>query len=117
MAILFVTISFGYQVKKGSTNMVVDCLSQPPFFRVLTIFTTSHLGFQTWNSQYLIDSKFGQIYKSLQHPTFSNLVPLQDFQIKEGLFYKFDKLCVPCDHRSSLLKAEHSTLYGGHFGK
>jgi hypothetical protein len=103
--------------KKGSTNTMVDCLSRPPSFHALTVLTTSHLGFQTWASQYPDDPNFGHIYKSLQHPTSSNLVPLQYFHIKEGLLYKFDKLCVPHDHHLSLLKEAHFTLYGGHFGK
>lgn len=103
--------------KKGITNNVVDCFSHPPTYHALMIMFTSHLGFLTWSSQYAQDPDFGVTYTSLQNPSTSNLRPYQDFHVKEGLLYKLDKLCVPQDHRVSLLKEAHSTLYGGHFGK
>lgn len=78
-----------------------------------------HFSFVVSNMVFLVCSRswfWYYIQKPLQSST-SNFTRFQDFDIKEGFFYKLDKLYVPHNQQISLLKETHSTLYGGHFGK
>jgi len=83
--------------KKGSTNTVVDFLSQPPIYFLLQVLDSSYFGFVKWKSLYAVNSDYADIIAQLTNPPVAKEDSLGDFHLKDGLLYRLGLLCVSSD--------------------
>ena len=66
--------------KKGTSNKMVDLLSQPPT-TVLSILEVRCTNYDTWKDQYATDLEFQKICIDLHRPTEINQTPFLEYTI------------------------------------
>jgi hypothetical protein len=81
--------------KKGSTNKLVDILSQPPTSNIASLGTLMHM-----------DPFTHDVYKEAY---------IQDEEFME-VFWHLDKICVPKYERFHLISEAHTSKVVGNFG-
>jgi hypothetical protein len=97
--------------KKGSTNNVVDFLSQPPIM-ALTMVLNSY-GYETfdWSVLYKSDPEFGHTYNMLWE---GKQVP--NFHHQDALLCHLGHLCVPSSECAKMILEVHYNRVVGHLG-
>jgi hypothetical protein len=96
--------------KKGSTNNVVDCLSQPPIMALTTVLNSCEHETSDWPLLYTSDSKFVHTYNTLLA---GKQVP--NFHIQDALLCHLGHLYVPSSECAKMIWEAHYSRVAGHF--
>ena len=97
--------------KKGSTNNVADCLSQPPIVVLTTVLNSCGHETSDWPLLYEIDPEFGHTYKALLGGT-----QVPNFHLQDALLFHLGHLCVPSSEHTKMIWEAHYSRVTGQFG-
>lgn len=97
--------------KKGITNRVADCLSQPPVAALTMVLNSCDHEASGWLQLYDSDPEFSPTYRALYVGT-----PVADFHLQDGLLCRLGHICVPSSERAKLIWEVHYSRVAGHFG-
>jgi hypothetical protein len=97
--------------KTGSTNHVIDCLSQPLMVALTTMLHSYGHEASEWPQLYQQDPNFATTYQLLG--TGVNVI---DFHIQDGLLCHLGHLCVPARKHANMIWEAHYSRMAGHFG-
>lgn len=84
--------------KKGSTNRVIDCLSQPPIATLTMVLDSWGHKTYRWYQLYANDRDFATIYQAVREGT-----PVENFHIQDGLLCHLGQFYVNSREREKLI--------------
>jgi hypothetical protein len=97
--------------KKGSTNHIIDFLSQPPVVTLTMVLDSCEDETYGWSQLYDNDPNFTTTYQMLGTCTI-----IVDFHIQDGLLCHLGHLCVPSSEHAKLIWKSHYSQVARHFG-
>jgi hypothetical protein len=97
--------------KKGNTNHMVDCLSQPLVATLTTVLDSCVHETSGWSQLYDNNPDFITTYRML-----GTCTVVADFHLQDGLLCLLGHLYVPSSERANLIWEAHYIRVVGHFG-
>ena len=97
--------------KKGSTNMISDCLSRPLITRISMVLESCGHQIENWAHLYAYDNEFSDVYIQLVEGKHANYYYLQD-----GMLSHFGQICVHEEEHKKLIWEARYSKVAGHFG-
>ena len=96
--------------KKGSTNNVADCLSQPPIVVITTVLNSCGHETYDWPLLYKSDPEFSHTYRTLLEGH-----QVSNFHLQNALLCHMGHLCVPSSECAKTIWEAHYNQIVGHF--